>query len=229
MKRPPVDDLPAKSQIFGYWKERLGEHGFLIDWGEPSCWVCGYRYGTKYDIKRPDADWSEIFKRWDAIPLQRCHIIPRALGGTNDCANLFLMCRECHDRAPNTSIAGVFFEWALAQSHYSREFARYSEAFESFGFDQSRQKEFARLLNSDKFRAWIKDKYSLHWPQSGYASTSSRLTPATLVGLAFKYWETKGPLEDEASARASKGASARPATTQPPRKSYPPRASEPSS
>jgi len=115
-----TDDLPSKSQIFEYWRERLPPLGFRIDWGEPGCWACGFHYGAKYDVKRPDARWCEILSCWDKIPLQRCHITPLSLGGTNDVANLFLMCRECHDLAPNTSVLEIFFEWARAQSWHTR-------------------------------------------------------------------------------------------------------------
>lgn len=119
-RAPPVsshftDVLPLKSEIFDYWKERLPALGFFIDWGEPSCFACRFHYGTKYDIKRSDAGWHEIFECWNSIPLQRCHIVPRSLGGTDEVANLFLMCRECHDPAPNTNIPEIFFDWARAQ------------------------------------------------------------------------------------------------------------------
>jgi hypothetical protein len=87
-----VDDLPSKSQIFDHWKDRLAGFGISIHWREPCCWACGFNYGARYRIKRPDVGWREVLRRWDDIPLQRCHIIPRSLGGTNEVANLFLMC-----------------------------------------------------------------------------------------------------------------------------------------
>jgi hypothetical protein len=112
MMRPQfTDNLPSKSEIFEHWKERLLEFGFFVDWGEPGCWGCGFHYSDKYDIGRSNASWHEILRRWDSIPLQRCHIVPRSLGGTNDVANLFLMCRECHDQMPNTVVPEIFFEW----------------------------------------------------------------------------------------------------------------------
>ena len=79
-----VDDLPPKSKIFDHWKDRLGELGFLIDWGEPSCWACGFHYDGEYDIRRSDASCDEILSCWEKAPLQRCHIVPRQLEGTND-------------------------------------------------------------------------------------------------------------------------------------------------
>ena len=187
----PIDDLPLKSQIFDYWKERLPALGFFIDWGELGCWACGFHYGAKYDIKRADADWTEIFQCWDRIPLQRCHIIPRSLGGTNDVANCFLMCRECHDQAPNTIVPEIFFEWARAQSWDARESAKIRAAFDAFGVDLAAQQDFDELIVSKEFGSWISAKFGLHRPQSNYAPVSSRLTPATFVGLAVYYRRTR--------------------------------------
>jgi hypothetical protein len=192
-KKAPVvgsqfaDDLPLKSQIFEYWKERLPGLGFLVDWGAPGCWACGFRYGAKYDVKRSNANWSEIFYCWDKIPLQRCHVIPRSLGGTNDVANLFLMCRECHDQAPNTSLPDIFFEWAHAQSWDARESAKIRVALDAFGADRLDQQNLSETITSERFELWRRDKIGLHRPQSNYASISSRLTPATFVGLAVYY------------------------------------------
>ena len=92
-------DLPSKAEIFEYWKGRLRGLGCRINWDEPGCWACGFRYGTRYDIKWSDARWDRVLRCWNNIPLQRCHVVPRSLGGTNDVSNLFLMCRECHDLA----------------------------------------------------------------------------------------------------------------------------------
>ena len=182
-----TDDLPPKSKIFEHWTDRLGELGFLIDWGEPSCWACGFHYDAKYDIRRSDASWDEILSCCEKIPLQRCHIVPRSLGGTNEVSNLFLMCRECHDRAPNTCMPDVFFSWAKSQSSWSRELSKLREAFESFGIDASVQESYCELILSKEFVSWTSEKYGLHRPQSNYASRSSRLTPSTIVGLAVHY------------------------------------------
>src|SRR5580704_12367838 len=75
-------NLPSKGEIFEYWKDRIFDHGLFMDWGEPSCWACGFHYEAKYDIKNPNAGWAEIVRCWDRMPLQRCHIIPRSLGGS---------------------------------------------------------------------------------------------------------------------------------------------------
>jgi hypothetical protein len=162
--------------------------GILIDWGEPSCWACGFHYGTRYDIKRSDASWREILRGWDKIPLQRCHIVSTSLGGSDEASNLFLMCRECHDQSPNTNITAIFFEWAREQSWHVRESGKIRDALRAFGIDDTNADDFEAVLESEEFKSWKCNKFSLHRPQSNYAPISSRLTPATLVGLAAHYW-----------------------------------------
>ena len=185
-----ADDLPFKSRIFDHWKDRLPALGILIDWGEPSCWACRFHYGTKYDVKRAGVGWEQILRGWDRIPLQRCHIVPRCLGGANDPTNLFLMCRECHDLAPNTSIPDIIFEWARAQSSEARELSKIRAALSAFGIDDAEAMELEAVLFSKEFEIWKSGKLGLHRPQSNYASISYRLTPATLVGLVVYYRRT---------------------------------------
>ena len=187
--RPQLaDDLPSKAEIFEYWKGRLRGLGCRINWGEPGCWACGFRYGTRYDIKRSDAGWESVLRCWNTTPLQRCHVVPRSLGGTNDVSNLFLMCRECHDLAPNTSFPEIFFEWARAQSWDVRESAKLSAAIDAFGVGGAALQDFSEVITSEGFRSWASCRFGLHRPQSNYAPISSRLTPATYVGLAAYYW-----------------------------------------
>jgi 5-methylcytosine-specific restriction endonuclease McrA len=185
------DNLPSKSEIFDLWKEKIFELGLFLDWGEPSCWVCGFHYEAKYDIGKSDAAWNEILARWNKIPLQRCHIIPRSLGGPDSPDNLFLMCKECHDLAPNTNIPDIFFEWAKSQSWELRNRNRLIEAFRSFQIEESSYEEFLSTISSESFNNWAKDKVGLHWPQSGYASKLLRLTPTSIVGLVKHYLRDK--------------------------------------
>jgi HNH endonuclease len=184
---PFTDLLPSKAQIFSHWKDRFPDIGIFVDWGEPSCWACGFHYSTKYDVRSSDAGWKKILNGWDRVPLQRCHIVPRSLGGTDEPSNLFLMCRECHDLAPNTALPKIFFEWVRAQSSARRESAMIEEALRSFGVASEQHEEISQLLASSEFKEWVSGKLGLHRPQSNYASVLCRLTPATMVGLAVHY------------------------------------------
>ncbi len=185
------DKLPSKTEIFEHWKNRIFEHGLFIDWGEPSCWACGFHYGSKYDIKDSTASIALIYRGWEKMPLQRCHIIHRSLGGTDEVNNLFLMCRECHDLAPNTSIRNVFFRWAKGQDYHDREIERRKQAIASFGVEEEEIKLLYTVMLSDGFKNWSADRIGLHFPQNKYASKSFRLTNSTLIGLAQYYIENE--------------------------------------
>lgn len=185
------DKLPPKSEIFKYWKNRIFSYGLFIDWGEPSCWVCGFHYGSKYDIKRSDASWDEIYRCWDKMPLQRCHIVPKSLGGKDKAKNLFLMCRECHDLAPNTNIPSIFFKWAKSQSWTVRDNKKVEDALKIFGISKHAYGEFLNVMNSKDFKVWSENKMGIHWPQNKYASRVYRLTPSTTVGLIKHYMDNE--------------------------------------
>lgn len=101
--------------------------------------------------------------------------------------NLFLMCRECHDIAPNTIFPEIFFQWVRSQHWSAREQHKLSEAFRSFASEPIEREAVERTLLSIEFNTWVNGMFGLHRPQSNYASCSSRLTPSTIVGLASYY------------------------------------------
>lgn len=107
---------PSKAHIFSHWKSWLDQQN--LDWGEPCCWACGKYWGTKYDLNKPHATIKEIATNWNKVkPLQKCHIIPKQFGGSDDVDNLFLMCIECHDNAPDTRSKDAFFKWINKQDY----------------------------------------------------------------------------------------------------------------
>jgi len=181
--------MPSKADIFEYWKDWLDERCF--DWGEPSCWACGRWWDTKYDVEDPNAPWEEIRKAWNKVPLQRCHIIPKSLGGEDEPSNLFLMCKECHDRAPDTTSREAFFKWVENQNWTGRVFKSIEEEFKAFGFDEKTPKEIEELsdmLISKDFKEWARNKIGIHFSQSG---SGSQITPSTIVALLWEYSKNK--------------------------------------
>ena len=52
------------------------------------CWRCGY-----------------------VRDLERCHIIPRSLNGTDTPDNFVLLCNECHQEAPNVNDKDYMMQW----------------------------------------------------------------------------------------------------------------------
>ena len=74
-----------------------------VDWGEPCCWACGY-YAETWPMGS--------LKAWNtATSLHRCHVIPHALGGSDEPLNLVLMCSRCHEESPDHANPNFLFEW----------------------------------------------------------------------------------------------------------------------
>ena len=80
-------------EIAKYWETRVDECEWSIDWreAESHCWRCGYK------------------KR-----LQRCHIIPAALGGKDEPENMVILCVRCHAENPNVEDPEIMWDWIKA-------------------------------------------------------------------------------------------------------------------
>ena len=114
--------------IFEYWKDKvICENGnissdisdkgveVITDWGEPCCWACGKPIIGDYEKNRNREEKFDFKKLWNDIDvkskLNRCHIVPGALGGEDVPENLFLLCEDCHEKSPDTMKANSFFRW----------------------------------------------------------------------------------------------------------------------
>ena len=76
--------------INNYWLHRFSH----LEEDYPTCFICGK---DKH--------------------LERCHLIPRALGGTYEVDNLVLLCNEHHKQAPNTSLSkDIMLNWIEEES-----------------------------------------------------------------------------------------------------------------
>lgn len=107
--------MPSNYQIFDYWKDKyLNDSPIQLDWGEPSCWGCHKPITVETESLLAEANFKEIWNRTSG-ELERCHIIPKSLGGSNEPDNLFLMCPDCHSKAPNTTNEEIFFDWVKMQ------------------------------------------------------------------------------------------------------------------
>ena len=83
----------GNEQIVGYWVEH--EIDLAIDWSEAHerCWRCGYK-----------------------AELEKCHVVPAALGGTDTADNLVLLCGRCCREAPSHQDPRYLWRWLRATS-----------------------------------------------------------------------------------------------------------------
>ena len=78
--------MDSKEKIFEYWLE---QNEFDIwSYDKPSCFICGATHS-----------------------LERCHIIPKALGGSDACSNIVLLCGKHHRNAPNIAIPNIMIDY----------------------------------------------------------------------------------------------------------------------
>ena len=105
----------SKSAIAEYWlgteegRARLPNNAAMIDRGEPSCFACGWMANARDEP-------PELWRVWNRAALQRCHLVPDALGGTDDPCNLVLLCARCHTEAPDVGDADYMLRWIGAHS-----------------------------------------------------------------------------------------------------------------
>jgi hypothetical protein len=83
----------SHQDIVDYWVKHQDECGLGVDWAEAHerCWRCAYK-----------------------SKLERCHIVPHSRGGSEDPANLVLLCRRCHREAPNVADPRFMWIWLRA-------------------------------------------------------------------------------------------------------------------
>lgn len=119
------------SSIFNYWKDKaITRDGNVIpytdnreesievvyDWGEPCCWACGksvrgiIEYSSYEEKLKKNVsaiwDYSKVREK-----LNKCHIKPHSMGGSEDASNYFLLCEECHVESPDTLNPTNFYRW----------------------------------------------------------------------------------------------------------------------
>lgn len=177
--------MPSKGRVFEHWKAWLDYN--MFDWGEPSCWACGKWCGEKYDVKsRNETNFSAL---WNKVPLQRCHIIPKALGGRDEPENLFLMCSECHDLAPDTTSRDAFLLWASKQNYSKRLSKQINEQIEFFDL-QNDKKIISKIIKTKEFNDWMDINTTTHWFQvSGSGNKESLSTYFAAISEYIKRYK----------------------------------------
>ena len=77
----------------------ISEIDVAVDWGDweteqKRCWCCGHKG-----------------------KLQKCHIVPKSLGGSLDPENIIPLCAQCHDKAPDVVDKNEMFRWVGDQQN----------------------------------------------------------------------------------------------------------------
>lgn len=167
--------MPRKSDIAKHWRDKIFDLGLFMDWGEPSCWACGI-FDSSHDIEDSTQPLDEIFKVWDKQQyLERCHVVPRSLGGCNCHGNLVLLCKNCHNENPDTRNLNTFKLWLQNRKNYgSRRIAELTNCFEEFGL---------KLNNLDYFLMYFCDEFSDYLIENSILVAGKFTDASTLAAL----------------------------------------------
>jgi len=90
--------MANKKQILEYWETKVCETELNLDWSEglERCWNC--------------AD-KERKRKSGMTSIEKCHIIPKSIGGPDTPENMVLLCDECHKEAPDCTNYNFMWEW----------------------------------------------------------------------------------------------------------------------
>ncbi|WP_373428645.1 HNH endonuclease [Streptomyces sp. B1I3] len=135
----------------------------MYDLGEPCCFGCGW-YSERWDKGSARINWQRA-------TLERAHIVPSSLGGSDGVDNLILLCGPCHKESPDWSDPGEMARWLAARTpRRSKEF----EEMEAWIAAAGEVPEFSQMLaasagdpdSADRIVAMLWDaarRAGLHW------------------------------------------------------------------
>lgn len=138
------------------------------------CWCChAIEDHPEYDIK-----------------IQRCHVIPKSLRGSNDPLNFVLLCDRCHRHSPDIHDKDSIFAWMEMKEDEHQEYvATFIDLMKrTFPEANSGDRNFGliKIYLSDEFREYRDANTTWHFGVLNKASTQ--------VAALAKYIKEKGYL-----------------------------------
>jgi ribosomal protein L37E len=148
------------AEIVDYWAHREDECGLSVDWAEAHerCWRCGYKSN-----------------------LERCHIIPHSLGGSDSTDNLVLLCRRCHRESPNVKDPSFIWRWLRAHAVPMYDTYWTIRAFDEF--DKLFKREPFADISSEFSDKKIRELLSIHMRDVIHHFGEGRLNPSTIAWI----------------------------------------------
>ena len=111
------DSMWLTIPIFNKTGQTLNE--VKIDYSKK--WVSKHKSSIEYNYEKApyfEEYWKGKFDNrqgyagWKAAPLERAHIIPHSLSGSNDDpSNFVMLCEKCHPLNPHTKSRAVYMKW----------------------------------------------------------------------------------------------------------------------
>lgn len=102
-----TDTRPTKWAIAQYWAGApLGHEVFAphLNIDDPCCFACGW-FSERWKEGR------SARKAWERARLERAHIIPASLDGSDGADNIILLCNPCHQESPDWADPWEMARW----------------------------------------------------------------------------------------------------------------------
>lgn len=158
-----------------YHSQSVSELDVAVDWGaweteQQRCWCCGHE-----------------------SRLQKCHIIPKSLGGCLNPANIVPLCAQCHDESPDVADQGEMFRWIASQQNpvSGLGLGRY---WHLHGLIASFERQLSKSVDWPIMYRCIAEAYeqsSCHCSQSNAGPKFKKSTREWIVQTAFNLYSTK--------------------------------------
>jgi len=91
--------LETLRETIEHWSRRIDETDMGCDWADAHerCWRCG----VLGHVKQPG----------EGKRLEKCHLIPKACGGSDHAPNVIPLCKRCHLEQPDVAHTQATFDW----------------------------------------------------------------------------------------------------------------------
>jgi len=171
----------SKEEIAEYWKGKIYETDLNFDWEDALdvCWNCGQERSKG---------------------IEKCHIIAASLKGKDKPENFVLLCRSCHNQAPNCSSKEIMWDWIKANRTVTGFYETYfqEQAVKEYQrlYEKSFQEEILTLMERKNYtiedviihiRKFYKTpKFTIHFSQGMTESTR-----AGIFKMLLEYLKTR--------------------------------------
>lgn len=151
--------LPSRYEIAKYWIEGEGRNSLYVkvyDTGEPICFACGYHaeYWDRHKLSE---------EKWNKSSLDRAHIKPKSLGGSDTVDNLVLLCSRCHKEAPDYVDSKEMLNWISVRPHWlNHRSATISQELELLGISNEQLMKFVSQKNVAQSLLEFSDRIGTH-------------------------------------------------------------------
>jgi len=160
---------------WNYHSQFISEFDVAVDWGDwdaeqKRCWCCGHKG-----------------------KLQKCHIVPKSIGGSDNANNLVPLCSQCHDESPDVNDPLEMFQW-IRQRQNPLSGIGLGRYWHLSDLLLKQSNGIAENFNYKLFQQCLEkacNQTSFHCSQSGAGIKMKKTTREWMLNKAFDFYKQK--------------------------------------